>query len=256
MIELKIRQSAHARVNKLTTDRWRLWIDAGPAGQYRWAQLDDYLNLRREHFYWEIPFCLTLRARISTHDIPGTWGFGFWNDPFSTSLRLTKGTVRRLPSLPQAAWFFYASPPNYLALRDTHPAQGMLMASFSSWRLPTPLLFPGIFTLPLFLIRPAARLLRRLAQLIIADDAGRTDIDLTCWHFYRLECRKTAVNFYVDNRLYFETAIVPRGKLGLVIWIDNQYLAFTPDGALRAGTLETSEDAWLEVEGIAVSKNC
>jgi|YNPNPStandDraft_1061719.scaffolds.fasta_scaffold00009_46 hypothetical protein len=255
MTGLNIRQSEYARVEKVTACRWRLWIGAGPAGQYRWAQLDDYINLPREHFYWQAPFCLKIRARISTQDVEGTWGFGFWNDPFSTNMRL-KGTIRHLPTLPQAAWFFYASPPNYLALRDVHPARGMLMASFSSWRLPTPLLFPGLLALPLFLIRPIARLLRRLARLIIADDAGKTDIDLTDWHSYRLDCKKTTVRFYIDDQPCFETPIVPRGKLGLVIWIDNQYLAFEPNGALRAGTLATPEDAWLEVEDIAVNKNC
>ncbi|MDZ4158214.1 MAG: hypothetical protein U1B80_00340, partial [Anaerolineaceae bacterium] len=109
---------------------WRLQTPEGTAQHYRWAQLDDYLNRSRAAFYWKPPFRLQLRARVSTLDLPGTWGFGFWNDPFNISLGLG-GAARRLPALPNAAWFFHASPPNYLSLREDRPAQGLLGAAFS-----------------------------------------------------------------------------------------------------------------------------
>lgn len=253
-MELLFSQSSNALIEKVAPDHWHLQISAGKSGQYRWAQIDDYKLLPRKAFPWHVPFCLELQARVSDQNLLGTWGFGFWNDPFTAGMGLG-GTARRLPILPQTAWFFYASPPNHLALRDTHPAQGMLMASFSSWKLPALLLLPGVLGLPLLLIRPVARLLRHLAQVIIADDAGKANFDLTQWHSYRMECGKESATFYIDGQLHFETHVIPRGRLGLVIWIDNQYLAFKPDGTLQTGTLPTPEDAWLEVKDIVVTKS-
>jgi hypothetical protein len=42
--------------------------------------------------------------------------------------------------------------------------------------------------------------------------------------------------------------------LGLVIWIDNQYAAFTPDGRLASGLLEGKEE-WLEIEGLEIKRD-
>src|SRR5512139_912562 len=61
---------------------WRLEIPAGSAGHYRLAQLDDYSGRPRWKFPWRAPFRLALRARASASEIPGTWGFGLWNNPF------------------------------------------------------------------------------------------------------------------------------------------------------------------------------
>jgi hypothetical protein len=40
--------------------------------------------------------------------------------------------------------------------------------------------------------------------------------------------------------------------LGVIIWIDNQFAAFTPEGKISAGVLESGEE-WLEVEEIVIS---
>ena len=114
---------------------WHLKIPAGPGESYRLAQLDDDDNLRRQHFLWSPPLHLKLRARTSSSEIPGTWGFGLWNDPFSLSLGIGGGT-RRLPTLPNAAWFFFASPQNYLSFRSDKPAQGFLAQTFQSPKIP------------------------------------------------------------------------------------------------------------------------
>jgi hypothetical protein len=59
-------------------------------------------------------------------------------------MAILKGTeMLRLPALPNTAWFFFASPPNYLSLRDDLPAQGALAAVFRSPRLPASLLVLG-----------------------------------------------------------------------------------------------------------------
>jgi len=71
------------------------------------------------------PYSLELSCRASALAIPGTWGFGLWNDPFNMAV-LSRAELLRLPALPNAAWFFYAAPPSYLSLRDDLPAQGWL----------------------------------------------------------------------------------------------------------------------------------
>src|SRR5688500_7952228 len=87
-----------------TSRGWRFEIPAGPAGVYRLAQLDDYSALPRGRFPLSAPASLDLRCRVCDSSLPGTWGFGFWNDPFAFSLGL-QGTTPRLPALPNAAWF-------------------------------------------------------------------------------------------------------------------------------------------------------
>lgn len=225
---------------QVETDRkgcWRLSIPAGEAGQYRLAQLDDYRYLPRKCFHWQPPVTLSLTAQASDPSMPGTWGFGFWNDPFSFSLG-AKGSSRRLPALPNAAWFFYASPQNYLSLRDDLPANGLLAAIFRSPLIPGFLLAPAVLAMPLLALPLTARWLRRLARRLIQQDAARLKVDFTQPHHYQLDWQNNHVRFEVDDKPVFESPLVPKGRLGLVIWIDNQFAAFTSDGKIHFGTLE------------------
>jgi len=82
------------------------------------AQLDDYARTPRSRLSHTPPWTLQVRARASSVDLPGTWGFGLWNDPFGLSLGFGGGKPLRLPTLPQTAWFMQASRPNWLSLRD------------------------------------------------------------------------------------------------------------------------------------------
>lgn len=230
---------------------WRLQIPSGPRGRYRLAQLDDYTNLARGDFPWKPPVDLSLRARASAQEIAGTWGFGFWNDPFSLSLGLG-GATRHLPALPNAAWFFMASPPNYLSLRDDLPAQGALAAAFCAPRIPAAVLALGAPFLPLAFLPPAFRLLRRLGRRILLQDAAYFAVDLTGWHEYRLRWTANRVEYTLDGAPVLETRTIPVGPLGLVIWVDNQYAALPPDGRVRFGTLPTREAAWIEIEDLRV----
>ena len=97
---------------------YRLSIPAGAADTYRLAQLDDYVRTRRSRFPLRHPIRLTLSARTSSEAIPGTWGFGLWNDPFGLSLGFG-GNPFRLPTLPNAVWFFGASTESYLLPSDS-----------------------------------------------------------------------------------------------------------------------------------------
>jgi hypothetical protein len=252
MLELKPLKTNRGQVIETQPGSWRLSIPAGDTHEYRLAQLDDYLSLSRRKFLWHPPLSLSLEARVSTQALPGTWGFGFWNDPFSANLGLG-GMARRLPALPDTAWFFFASPPNYLALKDNHPAQGMLAATFSAPRLPFWFLVLGIPLVPFLAVPFMARGIRRAARFFVKESASRIDLNLTIWHNYGLEWKPGNVHFTVDGISVFNTPISPVGPLGLVLWIDNQYAAFTPDGRFKTGTLANPEPAWLELRNITAT---
>ena len=84
------------------------------------------------------------------------------------------------------------------------------------------------------------------------ENAPYTGIDPTQWHRYRLEWREKRVSFEVDNALVFESHVSPNPPLGLVIWIDNQFAAFTPEGKIAMGVLQNDE-AWLEIKDLEVN---
>lgn len=242
-----------ARVLATGPRAWRLEMPAGLQGRYRLAQLDDYGARRRAEFPWHPPFNMTLRARASAGVIPGTWGFGLWNDPFGMAL-LSGAESLRLPALPNAAWFFFAAPPNYLSLRDDLPAQGGLAATFRSPRWPAALLALGAPALPLLALPSTTRLLRRLGRRYVQQDALQLQLDPTAWHMYGVTWREGNVEFLLDGRMVLQTAISPLGPLGLVIWVDNQYAALPPDGRLRFGTLPNPEAAWIELADLALGE--
>jgi len=268
-IELTPRHTPGASVRQ-TADGWRMDIPAGPRRGYRLAQLDDYMRLPRRAFPWNPSLTLSLRARLSDSNLPGTWGFGLWNDPFGFAIGFG-GTARRLPALPNAAWFFHASRENFLSLRGAErrsnplaggeiasgkerprndiPANGFFAGTFRSPRWPSPLLAPALLALPFLALRPASRLLRRLASHIVRQDGSAVSVDVTQWHAYAIRWQADAVAFLVDGAEILRTPLAPRGPLGLVLWIDNQYAAWRPDGSLGYGTLE-SPSAWMEIEKI------
>ena len=87
----------------------------------------------------------------------------------------------------------------------------------------------------------------------IGEDGIRLIVDVTQWHRYRLDWRERGVSFDVDDVRVFESPVSPRPPLGLVIWIDNQYAAFTPQGKIGFGVLENPEPAWLEIKNIEMN---
>jgi hypothetical protein len=235
-----------AQVQQIGEAGWRLSIPAGPAGKYRLAELDDYSGMKRGSFTRAAPFRLRMQVRASSMVIPGTWGLGLWNDPFGMGIGSRVQDVR-LPALPNAAWFFFASAPNHLSLRDDQPGSGALAAVFRSGRGLTALVAMGSPVLMLLAIPATARVLRRFARNIVKQEATALLLDPTEWHEYYLEWQEDAVHFQVDNRTVFLSRLAPMGRLGLVVWIDNQYASFTPEGRLSYGTLPAQEESWIEV---------
>jgi len=240
-----------------TSNGWRLMIPAGDASAYRFAQLDDYTGLPRGRFPSRPPLmlqvqrvALSLCARASSDSVPGTWGFGLWNDPFGLSLGFG-GNPFRLPTLPNAIWFFHASEENWLSF-SSKPGNGFLAQTFRSPSIPSPLLaLAAISALPFLATRRTRKWLRGLGSRVVAEDGVRLAVDQTQWHRYRLEWSLTRCTFWVDDARVLETSVSPRPPLGLVIWLDNQFAAFTPEGKIGFGVLK-NEAAWLEVEEIVL----
>jgi hypothetical protein len=252
-LQLKPTTTPGAEVRENGNGGWIFSIPTGSQGRYRLAQLDDYGALPRRDFPWEAPLQLSLQARASSPDIPGTWGFGLWNNPFGMAI-FTGTEVLRLPTLPNAAWFFFASPPNYLSLRDDLPAQGGLAAAFRSPRLPGALLALGAPALPLLALPPAVRLLRRLARRLVWQSAALMKHEVADWHTYSLIWESERVKQAVDGETVCEIPWAPLGPLGFVVWIDNQYAAMPPSGRPGMGTLANPEPAWIEIQGLTVTR--
>jgi hypothetical protein len=107
------------------------------------------------------------------------------------------------------------------------------------------LLIPAGLALPF-----SRKATRRLMGRVIGEDGLGLSVDVTQWHRYRLEWRESGVAFEVDDVRVLESSVSPRPPLGLVIWIDNQYAAFTPAGKIGFGVLANPEPAWLEIKDI------
>ena len=87
---------------------------------------------------------------------------------------------------------------------------------------------------------------------IVEEDGVRLDVDVTQWHEYRLEWSPERSVFWVDEALVLESPVSPLPPLGLVMWVDNQYAAFTPTGKIGFGLLENPEPAWLEIKELVL----
>jgi hypothetical protein len=256
---------------------YRLSLPSGKEDKFRIAQLDDYAKIIGRRFpHYLLPtappdsgITLSLTARTSSGSIPGTWGFGFWNDPIVFSLG-TAGNPLRLPALPNAVWFFGAAKENYLSFKGTHrpersgtltkdasptgsardeeAANGFIAQTFRSPKF-HPLLIPAGIALPF-----SRKSTRRLLGKVIGEDGIALRVDVTEWHRYCLDWGAKRVVFRVDDLQVFESQVSPHPPLGLVIWIDNQYAAFTPEGKIGFGFLANPEPAWLEIKDLEIRK--
>ena len=76
---------------------------------------------------------------------------------------------------------------------------------------------------------------------------------MTDWHDYRLSWQPRGCFFQVDDIPLLQTPFRPGGPLGLVCWVDNQYMVATATGRLGWGTVATEEAQWLEVAELTIS---
>lgn len=249
--ELSTLELGGGRVETTATGGFKLTVPSG-LDRYADAQLDDYRHLPRSRFRWTPPFRLEVQARATPAKPLGTLGFGFWNDPFALSLG-QGGAARRLPTLPQAAWFFYGSPPNDLSLGGESPPAGWLAMTMRSIRVPT-----GVIGLPLFsawVLAKAPRfrgVLFRAARGILHADSATIPASIDAWHGYTITWLPDRIEFRVDDELVLRSNVLPHGPLGFVAWIDNQYLCASPRVGLRFGVLPTRTQQTLELKSVSI----
>ena len=235
----------------------RMGFESAEHGRYTDAQIDDYTGLSRSQFPWRPPLCMQVRARStlpaatasdtseSKGILRGTAGFGFWNYPFSI-----RGDILMLP---EAVWFFYASPPSDIALVPNSIGWGWKAQVVHAMR-------PGMIVtiVPTLLAIGRGRLTRNtrsaahwLQRLSGASEA-LLPIEMTEWHTYRLEWYATEVHFWVDERHILQVSHPPHGPLGFVAWLDNQFAIATPRGTLRFGTV-SCEPQWVELDSVSIT---
>lgn len=221
----------------------------GRGDHYTAAQIDDYQGLPRAEFPWSPPLRLAVRARFShgAGELAGTAGFGFWNDPFLM-------TGLRMPALPQALWFFYASAPSNMALAVDVPGRGWKAACIDARH------GRGAAALPLALLAAPAMQSRRAHRRLwpYFSRAWRIGeallpVAMTEWHTYVVEWEIACVRFFVDGRCILTHAPAPAGPLGLVVWLDNQYLVVRPTGRSGYGRVPRPAAQWMEVESLLLA---
>ena len=252
MVNLQSLKTPNSRIEVVKPGQYCLILPPETKKKYQLSQLDDYHALSRKNFLWTPPVYLSLTARVSHKEIQGTWGFGFWNDPFGLSLGISGG-ISRLPTLPEASWYFYASSQNYLSFRNGLPGNGFLAASYCSYSISPILITLASPWLILALWSQTAKILSRIFKKLIKFDSTSITVDHTQWHQYRIEWQTDQVIYSIDNHLVFKTNVSPKPPLGAVIWIDNQYASFRENDRLRFGTLPNHQSIWLEVKDIYIS---
>ncbi len=234
----------------------RMEFESARQGQYIDAQIDDYGNLSRANFPWRPPLRMQVIARSSlpaatlgsTSEsagiLRGTAGFGFWNYPFSV-----QGDILMLP---EAVWFFYASPPSNMALVPGIPGWGWKAQVVHSMRpgalaATVPLAATIAFGLLTGETRPAANWMQKVSGACEA----LLPVEMTEWHRYTLEWHRNGASFWVDDTLVLRAPQSPTRPLGFVAWLDNQYALATPRGVLRFGTI-SSGPQWLEMNSVKI----
>jgi hypothetical protein len=243
------RESGGAEIS-LRYDRAQLRLS--PTGSYADAQLDDTAGRARRNFRWKPPLRLSLRARTSDSAPLGTFGFGFWNDPFSLALG-QGGAARKFPTAPQCVWFFYGSPPLDLPLAPGVPGRGWKAATLCSRVIPPLLLAPlaaggmALAGLPF-----ARRWVFERARSFYRAEETLLPVDPSRWHSYAIEWLPSHALFSVDGKEVLQSSHPPSGPLGLVLWIDNQYAVASAAGGFSFGVIPLEKEQNLELEDVRI----
>ncbi|NWF70778.1 MAG: hypothetical protein HXY40_16970 [Chloroflexi bacterium] len=253
----RVTESGQGRV-QVSDHRLALHLLPTGAG-YSNAQIDDYRPQPPQRkadfvwrpppgkadFVWRPPLRLTLRARFSGAPA-GTAGFGLWNHPFAP------GESGLRP--PQAVWFFYGAPPGHIALAQGVPGHGWKAATFDARRWQFWALLPAAPVGVLLMRVPA--LYNRLwpigQRALGISERLLDDHLLGDWHSYSLEWRRDGATFWVDGRAVQRAPYAPRGPLGFVAWIDNQYAVVTPQGHLGFGLVDIADQQSLFLDDLSL----
>ncbi len=227
---------------------WRLFLPSASSREYSDAQLDDTGGLGRRQFLWRPPLTLSLRARFShpAARLRGTAGFGFWNVPFGPG-------SAQVPALPRAAWFFFGAAPHDIPIAYGVPGNGWKAACLDLSR-PAALPWAPLAPLTVLAMQNAAvyRWLWPRIQRSLGIAEAQIPAALDKWHNYLLRWRPDGVEFWVDDELMISAPTAPRGPLGFVAWIDNQYAIVSPRGRFGWGLSAVTEPQYLEIHDLRI----
>jgi hypothetical protein len=104
-------------------------------------------------------------------------------------------------------------------------------------------------------LRPLYRFLWPSIQRAVKVQEAIVEAEMTEWHTYTIEWGTEWTCFLVDENLVLENAPSPRGPLGFVMWIDNQYMVVTPWGRFGWGLLNVPNCQWMEVEWLTIDRH-
>lgn len=225
-----------------------LQVPSGDGGRYHDAQMSDYAP-SASRFMHRPPLRLEVQAQAMTPVARwrGTAGFGFWNHPFVPNERGWR--------LPAAVWFFFSAPPSDMPLALGVGGHGWKCATFDArhWS------FIGLLPFaPLgFLLMRVPAIYRRLwpvGQRAIGVNEYMLDADLLAQlHRYVIEWYPREVRFSVDGRLMYRAPSAPRGPLGFIAWVDNQYAIVTPQGRFGAGFVPLLDEQILRIASVQIA---
>lgn len=223
-------------------DGVRFILDGAQANEYSDSQLDDFHGRGREAYLWRPPVSLKVQARFSHEQaaLRGTAGFGWWNVPFRGD-QVADVTVG-----PQVLWFFFGSPPSNLAASPGWAghgwfAQGLNVPTYPPWFMTL-----GMLALRLPLLNRLAH--RAATQATRATEQPLPNLDITQWHDYRIDWKRTHADFWLDNQRILRTTTPSKGPLALVLWMDNQWATLDGNG----GLLSVSGRQWMELRGVEI----
>jgi hypothetical protein len=133
-----------------------------------------------------------------------------------------------------------------IATLDAHRPAALAWASLS------------LLIVPLMNLRPVYRALWPSIQAALGVRETIISADMAAWHTYVLEWGVAQARFSITDRE--GTPVSPRfafpspkGPLGFVAWMDNQYLVATPWGQLRWGLLDVPDRQWMEIAQLSIS---
>lgn len=243
----QISQAGDADVVRRQKALW-LTLHSTSDDHYSNAQISDYDPQQRKfRFRPPIRLTVTARANLPGDNLHGTAGFGFWNHPFAPDERGFR--------LPQAVWFFFASPPSNMALAHGVPGHGWKAAVIDARRWQFLSLLP---TAPLgFLLMRIPYVYRKLwgigQRSLGVSEALINGKRLAQTHTYELVWKPDGVVFAVDNQVIHQATHAPQHALGFVAWMDNQYAIVTPQGQFGFGLLDIPVEQSLVIEHIAIA---
>jgi hypothetical protein len=155
--------------------------------------------------------------------------------------------------LPEAVWFFYASPPSQMQLVPGSPGWGWKAQVVHTQRLGALAAgLPTLATIARARMTGQQTQAARWVQRLSGTQERILDADLTTWHDYRLEWERAEARFWVDGEQVFTAPNPPHGPLGFVAWIDNQYAVVTPRGTFHFGALNSGPE-WLEIDSLTIT---